>query len=84
MDFLKINLHINNSLETTIITRGSRSLGYGFIKFETESQAEKAAKDLNKQSLEGREINVEVARPKSEDKKKAKKAKAKKVCIGCK
>lgn len=54
------------SLETTIITRGTRSLGYGFIKFETEKEAQKASQDLNKQSLDGREINVEVARPKAE------------------
>lgn len=54
------------SLETTIITRGTRSLGYGFIKFETEKEAQKASQELNKQSLDGREINVEVARPKAE------------------
>lgn len=50
-------------LETTIITRHKKSAGYGFITFETEKDAEKAAKELNHQSLEGREINVEVARP---------------------
>lgn len=59
-------LTTNYSLETTIITRGTRSLGYGFIKFETEKEAQKASQDLNKQSLDGREINVEVARPKAE------------------
>jgi RNA recognition motif-containing protein len=38
-------------------------MGYGFIKFETEKDAEKAAKELNQKSLEGREVNVAVARP---------------------
>ncbi|CEJ04837.1 hypothetical protein RMCBS344292_18788 [Rhizopus microsporus] len=53
-------------LETIIIKRGRRHLGYGFITFEKEEEAKRAAKDLNKKELDGREINVEVARPKSE------------------
>lgn len=55
-----------NSLDATIITKHHRSLGYGFITFETEKEAQKAAKDLDTKSLDGREINVEVARPKLE------------------
>ncbi|RCH96624.1 hypothetical protein CU097_003382 [Rhizopus azygosporus] len=53
-------------LETIIIKRRRRHLGYGFITFEKEEEAKRAAKDLNKKELDGREINVEVARPKSE------------------
>lgn len=54
------------SLDATIITKHHRSLGYGFVTFETEKEAQKAAKDLDTKSLDGREINVEVARPKVE------------------
>jgi RNA recognition motif-containing protein len=54
-----------SSVEATIITRGHRSLGYGFITFETEKDATKATQALDRQSLDGREINVEVARPKA-------------------
>ncbi|CEP08219.1 hypothetical protein [Parasitella parasitica] len=53
-------------LDANIITKHKRSLGYGFITFETEKEAEQAAKDLDSKSLNGREINVEVARPRVE------------------
>lgn len=41
-----------------------RSAGYGFVTFATLEETTKAANDLNKKELDGREINVEVARPK--------------------
>ncbi|KAI8344724.1 hypothetical protein BC941DRAFT_409469 [Chlamydoabsidia padenii] len=55
-------------LEAKIITirphhRG-RSAGYGFVTFATLEDSLKAAKELDKKELDGREINVEVARPK--------------------
>lgn len=53
-------------VDATIITKQRRSLGYGFVTFETEQDAQKAAKDLDRKSLDGREINVEVARPKTD------------------
>ncbi|KAF9182817.1 hypothetical protein BGZ51_004397 [Haplosporangium sp. Z 767] len=53
-------------LKVNIITRGARSLGYGFVAYETLAQAEKAAAIYNKTELGGREINVEVAKPKVE------------------
>ncbi|KAL9546054.1 hypothetical protein MBANPS3_006854 [Mucor bainieri] len=53
-------------VDATIITKQRRSLGYGFVTFETEQDAQKAAKDLDSKSLDGREINVEVARPKAD------------------
>jgi RNA recognition motif-containing protein len=61
-------------VDATIITRGRRSLGYGFITFASEAEAKKAAEELNNKSLDGREINVEVARTKVEPKPKKKKA----------
>ncbi|CAO3641302.1 unnamed protein product [Cunninghamella blakesleeana] len=41
-----------------------RSAGYGFVTFATLEEATKATEQLNKKELDGREINVEVARPK--------------------
>jgi len=46
-----------------IITRGPRSLGYGFIELESEEQAQNAINVMNKKAIEGREINVELAKP---------------------
>ncbi|KAL0086640.1 hypothetical protein F4703DRAFT_1792878 [Phycomyces blakesleeanus] len=46
-----------NVLDATIITRGPRSLGYGFVTFSSLAEIEKATKDLNKKELDGREIN---------------------------
>ncbi|KAI8341654.1 hypothetical protein BC941DRAFT_171150 [Chlamydoabsidia padenii] len=55
-------------LEAKIITLRphyrKRSAGYGFVTFATLEETTKAAQDLNKKELDGREINVEVARPK--------------------
>lgn len=52
-----------NSLSANIITRGRRSLGYGFVEFASEADAEKAVAAMNKKEIAGRPINVEVARP---------------------
>jgi len=51
-----------------IITRGSRSLGYGFVEFETEEDAQKAVTLLNKKNVDSRDINVEIAKPLDESK----------------
>lgn len=50
-------------LSANIITRGRRSLGYGFVEFANETDAQKAVDALNKSEISGRPINVEVARP---------------------
>jgi RNA recognition motif-containing protein len=50
-------------VSANIITRGRRSLGYGFVEFATETEAEKAVAAMNKKEIAGRPINVEVARP---------------------
>jgi len=50
----------------SIISRGSRSLGYGFVEMESEEEARKSVELLNKKLIDGREINVEVARPREE------------------
>jgi RNA recognition motif-containing protein len=50
-------------VSANIITRGRRSLGYGFVEFASETEAEKAVAAMNKKEIAGRPINVEVARP---------------------
>ncbi|CAG8448270.1 6089_t:CDS:2 [Ambispora leptoticha] len=57
---------VGKVLKANIITRGTRSLGYGFVALETEEESKKAVAELNKQDLGGRLINVEVAKPKNE------------------
>jgi len=53
-------------VSANIITRGPRSLGYGFVELENEQDAEKAVKLLNKKEIDGRPINVELAKPREE------------------
>jgi len=55
-------------VSANIITRGPRSLGYGFVELESEEEAQKAVALLNKKSVDGREINVELAKPRDEAK----------------
>lgn len=55
-----------NVVSSNIITRGLRSLGYGFVELENQAAAEKAIQLLNKHTLDGREINVEIAKPREE------------------
>jgi len=53
-------------ISANIITRGPRSLGYGFVEMDNEADAENAVKMLNKKEIDGRPINVEVAKPREE------------------
>ncbi|MBW0519736.1 hypothetical protein O181_059451 [Austropuccinia psidii MF-1] len=46
-----------------IILRGSRSLGYGFVTFAAHEDAEKAVVATDKSEIDGRIINVEIAKP---------------------
>jgi len=56
-----------NVKTANIITRGPRSLGYGFVEFDTVEDAQKAVTFMNKKTIDGREINVELAKPRSEE-----------------
>lgn len=49
-------------VSANIITRGPRSLGYGFVEMQSDEEAQKAIETLNKKEIEGREINVELAK----------------------
>jgi len=53
-------------VKVNIITRGARSLGYGFVAFATAADCDAAVEKCHKKELDGREINVEVAKPKSD------------------
>ena len=43
-----------------------RSKGFGFVEMATEAEAQTAIEGLNGMSVDGRSINVNVARPKEE------------------
>ena len=43
-----------------------RSRGFGFVEMSSEEEAQKAIKELNEFSLEGRNLTVNEARPKQE------------------
>lgn len=49
--------------ECKIIFRGPRSLGYGFVTFEKEADAQKALVSLKDVDLDGRPIKIEAASP---------------------
>jgi len=53
-------------ISANIITRGPRSLGYGFVEMESEEDAQKAVELMNKKEIDGRAINVEVAKIREE------------------
>lgn len=49
---------------TVIKDRDSgRSRGFGFVKFDDDAQADKAASELNEKELDGRPLVVREARP---------------------
>lgn len=43
-----------------------RSKGFGFVEMENEADNQKAVDQLNGQELDGRSINVSLARPKED------------------
>jgi hypothetical protein len=49
--------------QVQIITRGTRSLGYGFVEFANFDDAQKAAQELDKTQIAERTVNVEIAKP---------------------
>ncbi|KXS19081.1 hypothetical protein M427DRAFT_120565 [Gonapodya prolifera JEL478] len=55
-----------NPTSAQVVFRGNRSLGYGFVTFAQDADAESAVKALDKKELGGREVNVEVAKLKDE------------------
>lgn len=62
---------VGGVVNANIISRGNRSMGYGFVEFENDQVAQKAISVLNHQSIDGREINVELAKPREEGEQNA-------------
>lgn len=60
-------------ISANIITRGPRSLGYGFVEMDNEQDAANAVKLLDKKEIDGRPINVEVAKQREEGAENAEK-----------
>ncbi len=44
----------------------NRSKGFGFVQFTDEANNQKAVDELNGKELDGRAINVDIARPKED------------------
>lgn len=59
-----------------IILRGTRSAGYAFLAFETEAAANKAVQEFNQKELDGRAVQVELAKPPGDKPKRVKKPKS--------
>lgn len=46
--------------------RNNRSKGFGFVTMSSEEEAQKAIEELNEKELDGRAINVSVAKERKE------------------
>jgi len=57
-----------NVLSATVIIdkMSGRSKGFGFVELDDDSQAQAAIKELNGTDMDGRKLNVSVARPMEE------------------
>lgn len=59
---------VGEVLSATVITdrQTGRSRGFGFVEMATAELAEKAVEEMNGKELSGREIVVNIARPKTD------------------
>jgi cold-inducible RNA-binding protein len=57
-----------NVLSATVIVdkMSGRSKGFGFVELEDDAQAQTAISEMNGVDMEGRKLNVSVARPMEE------------------
>jgi cold-inducible RNA-binding protein len=57
-----------NVLSASVITdkMSGRSKGFGFVELEDDSQAQTAISEMNGMDMDGRKLNVSVARPMEE------------------
>jgi cold-inducible RNA-binding protein len=67
-DLKELFTKAGNVTSAVVITdrNSGRSKGFGFVEMDSQSEAEEAIKLLNGFELEGREINVSIARPREE------------------
>lgn len=68
---------VSDIISVTVIMRGARSAGYGFVALPTLEAAEKAVAALDKKELDGRQVIVEVAKPADQKDKERKEKKFK-------
>ena len=54
-------------LSATVVTDQStgQSRGFGFVEMATDDEGRKAVADLNGRELDGRRLNVDIAKPKA-------------------
>jgi len=65
-DLGKLFATVGDVVSANIICRGPYSMGYGFVEMKTEADAKKAVETMDKKELDGRNINVELAKPRTE------------------
>ncbi len=65
-DGLSAHFAAFNPVSATVIKDrdSGRSRGFGFVKFDDDADADKAAAELNEKELDGRPLIVREARPK--------------------
>eukprot|EP01108_Squamamoeba_japonica_P000333 TRINITY_DN1086_c0_g1_i1.p1 TRINITY_DN1086_c0_g1~~TRINITY_DN1086_c0_g1_i1.p1 ORF type:complete len:233 (-),score=107.00 TRINITY_DN1086_c0_g1_i1:47-745(-) len=63
-----------NVVSATLIVRGTRSLGYGFVEMANEADADAAVAALHQKEFDGRQINVERATSRVTDEELAERA----------
>ncbi|KIK65449.1 hypothetical protein GYMLUDRAFT_70560 [Collybiopsis luxurians FD-317 M1] len=64
-------------ISAQVILRGTRSAGYGFVALSSAEAAQKAVESLDKQTLDGRQVIVELAKPADQKDKEKKERKPK-------
>lgn len=56
-----------DSAEVVVDRNTSRSRGFGFVEMSNDDEAKAAIEGLNNQDLDGRQVNVNEARPRRND-----------------
>jgi RNA recognition motif-containing protein len=54
------------SAEVVMERYSGQSRGFGFVEMASEAEAQKAISELNEQPLDGRALNVNMAKPRAE------------------
>ncbi|KAJ3988104.1 hypothetical protein F5890DRAFT_1583607 [Lentinula detonsa] len=67
----------NDIITAQVILRGTRSAGYGFVALSTAEAAQQAVDVLDKQTLDGRQVIVELAKQSDQKDKEKKERKPK-------
>lgn len=65
-DLRKLFEEYGEVTEVNLITEGGRSKGFGFVTFADDAMAKAAVDALNDKEVDGRNLTVNVARPRKE------------------